>query len=389
MKNGLEEYFIIKDNKKLRYGYTTGSCAAAAAGAAAAMLLSGQQVKRRDLLTPKGILLHLDILDIRMEENQVSCGVRKDGGDDPDATHGLIVYAAVKKTPGPGIRIEGGPGVGRVTKKGLEQPVGAPAINRVPRAMIQEEVQKSAETYCYEGGFSVTISIPGGEEVAGRTFNPRLGIEGGLSVLGTSGIVIPMSEDALIASIRTEMKLRQAEGGDYLLVTPGNYGEAFAKTYPWVDTRSCVKCSNYVGETVDFAVNLGLKGLLFVAHIGKFIKVSGGIMNTHSRCADSRAELMAAAAIRAGGNLDAARRILNTITTDDALAVLKEEGLLERAMEDVIRRISYYLQHRCQGALQTEVILFSNVYGLLGQTQGAEELLGLVPKIREKMERNV
>lgn len=112
-------------------------------------------------------------------------------------------------------------------------------------------------------------------------------------------------------------------------------------------------------------------------------------MNTHSRCADSRAELMAAAAIRAGGNLDAARRILNTITTDDALAVLKEEGLLERAMEDVIRRISYYLQHRCQGALQTEVILFSNVYGLLGQTQGAEELLGLVPKIREKMERNV
>lgn len=149
-----------------------------------------------------------------------------------------------------------------------------------------------------------------------------------------------------------------------------------------------MKCSNYVGETVDFAVNLGLRGLLFVAHIGKFIKVSGGIMNTHSRCADSRAELMAAAAIRAGGDLETARRILNVITTDDGLAVLKEEGLLERAMSDVIRRIQYYLQHRCQGALRTEVILFSNVYGLLGQTKGAEELLDLVPKIREKMEKD-
>ena len=199
--------------------------------------------------------------------------------------------------------------------------------------------------------------------------------------MGTSGIVIPMSEDALIASIRTEMRLRKANGGDYLLVTPGNYGEAFARTYPQVDTSASVKCSNYVGETVDYAVNLGLKGLLFVAHIGKFVKVSGGIMNNHSRCADSRAELMAAAAIRAGSDLDTAKRILDTITTDEALAILKETGLLEPAMKDIVSRIHYYLQHRCQEALKTEVILFSNEYGLLGQTEGARELLSMVPSV--------
>ena len=199
-------------------------------------------------------------------------------------------------------------------------------------------------------------------------------------MLGTSGIVIPMSEDALIASIRTEMQLRKANGGDYLLVTPGNYGEAFARNYPEIDGEASVKCSNYVGETVDFAVNLGLKGLLFVAHIGKFIKVSGGIMNTHSRCADSRAELMAAAAIRAGADLDTVKRILDTITTDEALAIYAEKGLMEKAMKDILARIHYYLQHRCQEVIQTEVILFSNEYGLLGQTEGAEEMMKRLPK---------
>lgn len=375
MKSGLEEYYVIKNNKKLRYGYTTGSCAAAAAKAAAWMLFSGERVEKVDLLTPKGILLHLAILDIRMTKEEVSCAVQKDGGDDPDATHGLLVYASVKKDQTSGVHIDGGVGVGRVTKKGLEQPVGAAAINKIPRAMIEKEVLDTAEVFGYEGGLSVVISIPGGEEVAKKTFNPRLGIEGGISVLGTSGIVVPMSEDALIASICAEMRLRKENGGDFLLVTPGNYGEAFVKNYPDIDLLNSVKCSNYVGETLDYAVNLGVKGILFVAHIGKFIKVSGGIMNTHSRCADARAELMAAAAIRAGADLSTAKEILNTITTEEALGVLKERNLLEPTMEEILPRVKYYLQHRCGGALCTEAILFSNEYGFLGQTDGAEELL--------------
>ena len=375
MGSGLEDYYIIKDGKRLRYGYTTGSCAAGAAGAAAAMLLSGLKMKQIDLLTPKGILLHLDLEDIPIGEKEVSCAVRKDGGDDPDATHGLLIYAAVRMEELPGIRIEGGEGVGRITRKGLEQPVGEAAINHVPRTMIRETVQKYADLYDYHGGFSVTISIPGGREIAQKTFNPRLGIVGGLSVLGTSGIVVPMSEEALIASIRTEMRMRKENGSRYLLITPGNYGQAFAGKYPDLNVADSVKCSNYVGETLDIAVNLEIRGILFIAHIGKFIKVSGGIMNTHSRCADSRSELMAAAAIRAGADLDTAKRILDTITTEEALVILKEKELLQPAMEDVIKRIRFYLQHRCRGALQTEVILFSNEQGLLGQTDGAEEMM--------------
>lgn len=384
MKNGLEDYYVIKNNKKLRYGYTTGSCAAAAAKAAARMLLTGETVENIDLMTPKGILLHLEILDIHKGEEEVSCAVRKDGGDDPDATHGLLVYAAVRKKKESGVTIDGGRGVGRVTKRGLEQPVGAAAINRTPRAMITEAVEDIADAFGYTAGFTVVISIPGGEEVAKKTFNPRLGILGGISVLGTSGIVVPMSEDALIASIHAEMRLRKENGGDYLLITPGNYGAAFVSSYPDVDVENSVKCSNYVGETLDYAVNLGIRGILFVADIGKFIKVSGGIMNTHSRCADSRAELMTAAAIRAGADLETAKQLLETITTVEAIGILKEKGLLEKTMAEILPRIHYYLQHRIGEAFPTEAILFSNEYGFLGETAGAQEMLKHFRKDKEK-----
>ena len=384
MKNGLEDYYVIKNNKKLRYGYTTGSCAAAAAKAAARMLLTGETVENIDLMTPKGILLHLEILDIHKGEEEVSCAVRKDGGDDPDATHGLLVYAAVRKKKESGVTIDGGRGVGRVTKRGLEQPVGAAAINRTPRAMITEAVEDIADAFGYTEGFTVVISIPGGEEVAKKTFNPRLGILGGISVLGTSGIVVPMSEDALIASIHAEMRLRKENSGDYLLITPGNYGAAFVSSYPDVDVENSVKCSNYVGETLDYAVNLGIRGILFVADIGKFIKVSGGIMNTHSRCADSRAELMTAAAIRAGADLETAKQLLETITTVEAIGILKEKGLLEKTMAEILPRIHYYLQHRIGEAFPTEAILFSNEYGFLGETAGAQEMLKHFRKDKEK-----
>ncbi|MEF2852360.1 MAG: cobalt-precorrin-5B (C(1))-methyltransferase CbiD [Lachnospiraceae bacterium] len=384
MKNGLEDYYVIKNNKKLRYGYTTGSCAAAAAKAAARMLLTGETGENIDLMTPKGILLHLEILDIHKGEEEVSCAVRKDGGDDPDATHGLLVYAAVRKKKESGVTMDGGKGVGRVTQSGLEQPVGAAAINRTPRAMITEAVEDIADAFGYTEGFTVVISIPGGEEVAKKTFNPRLGILGGISVLGTSGIVVPMSEDALIASIHAEMRLRKENGGDYLLITPGNYGAAFVSSYPDVDVENSVKCSNYVGETLDYAVNLGIRGILFVADIGKFIKVSGGIMNTHSRCADSRAELMTAAAIRAGADLETAKQLLETITTVEAIGILKEKGLLEKTMAEILPRIHYYLQHRIGEAFPTEAILFSNEYGFLGETAGAQEMLKHFRKDKEK-----
>lgn len=374
-KNGLEDCYVIKNSKKLRCGYTTGSCAAAAARAATRMLLLQKQIPEVELMTPKGILLHLLTEDARLEKDSASCAIRKDGGDDPDATHGLLVYAHVTRSSQPGVQIDGGRGVGRVTKKGLWQPVGEAAINRVPREMIRETVQSVCEDLDYAGGISVVISVPGGEEVAKKTFNPRLGIEGGISILGTSGIVVPMSEAALIASIRLEMEMRHANGDEYLIITPGNYGEDFLREHMEIDLKNSMKCSNYVGETLDMAVEMGIKGILFIAHIGKFIKVSGGIMNTHSRHADSRAELMAAQAIRSGADLETAKRILDTITTEEAIDILKEKNLTEPVMKLVTEKIHYYLQHRCGGALETEAIIFSNAHGYLGETDGAEEML--------------
>lgn len=374
-KNGLENCYVMKQNKRLRCGYTTGSCAAAAAKAAARMLLAGERVEQVDLMTPKGILLHLAILDARREAEAVSCAVRKDGGDDPDATDGLLIYARVEKSREPGIRLDGGAGVGRVTRKGLEQPVGAAAINRVPRKMILEAVGETAEELDYRGGLKVLIYVPGGEQVAEKTFNPRLGILGGISILGTSGIVVPMSEEALIASIRLEMEMRKAEGDAYLLMTPGNYGQAFLEEKKNLDLSKAMKCSNFVGEIVDMAAELGMKGILFVAHIGKFIKVSGGIMDTHSKNADARAELLAAQAIRAGASLKLARKLLDTVTTEEGVALLDQEKLLEPVMKQVAERIWFYLQNRCKGTIQTEVILFSNEKGYLGETEGARNLL--------------
>lgn len=368
-KTGLEDLYVVKDSKRLRLGYTTGSCAAAAAKAAARMLLTGREVEEVALGTPKGILLHLLIEDITRTEDCVRCAVRKDGGDDPDVTHNALIYASVKLLKEPGIVIDGGRGVGRVTKPGLEQPVGAAAINSVPRSMISKEVSEVCRELQYSGGMEVVIDIPDGERLAKKTFNPRLGIVGGISVLGTSGIVVPMSEDALIASIRMEMQMLKERGAEYLVITPGNYGETFSREQEDLDLTYAMKCSNYVGETIDMARELGMKGILFIAHIGKFIKVSGGIMNTHSRNADCRAELFAAAALRAGVPEAIVRRLLDTITTEEAVELLRQEGYLEQTMEQVMPKIQFYLNNRGCGELELGAVVFSSVHGMLGETQ--------------------
>lgn len=374
-RTGLEMYCVVDEkNNKLRYGYTTGSCAAAAAQAAAKMLLTGEKVEEVALQTPKGILLHLLIEDIQMDKEEVRCAVRKDGGDDPDVTHGILIYARVKKSGEAGIHLDGGTGVGRVTRPGLERPVGAAAINKVPRKMIRENVEAVCRQMNYTGGMDVVIEIPEGVEISKKTFNPRLGIQGGISILGTSGIVIPMSEAALVASIRLEMEMLVKNGAGYLVITPGNYGQAFSKEQMNLDLTYSMKCSNYVGETLDMARELGVKGILFIAHIGKFIKVAGGIMNTHSRNADSRAEVMAANALRAGASRNTVMEILDSVTTEQSIDILIRDHCLGKTMEEVLQRVEYYLSKRGGEQLEVGAILFSSVHGKLGETSGVKRL---------------
>lgn len=380
-KTGLEDCYVIKNNKKMRLGYTTGSCAAAAASGAAQILLGGKTITEVSLMTPKGILLHLKLEDITVKDNMVSCGVRKDAGDDPDTTDGILVVASVEKMSGPQpvrIQIDGGQGVGRVTKPGLACKPGEAAINPVPRSMIMRAVEEAADQYGYEGSLKVIISVPKGQETARRTFNPRLGIEGGISILGTSGIVEPMSEKALIRSIEVEMSQHVAQGEQYLLITPGNYGADYLREHMDLPFEKNIKCSNYVGETIDMAVNMGVKGILFVSHIGKFIKVAGGIMNTHSHSADSRVEILCANGIRAGADLACARDILECSTTDEALHVLEKDHILQETMKEITDRIQFYLDHRSYDQILLGAVIFSNEFGYLGQTPDAEELISRI-----------
>lgn len=403
-RNGLEDFYVIRNNKKMRLGYTTGSCAAAACRGAAEMLLGGEEVREISLMTPKGILLHLELLDICRKENAVSCAVRKNAGDDPDVTDGLLIYACVEKVVSresnhlenrnvldmtnnqksdtlksdsqkSRFRIDGGIGVGRVTKPGLNQPVGAAAINSVPRAMIYRELETVAEKYDYEGYLQVTIYVPEGEKAAKKTFNPRLGIEGGISILGTTGIVEPMSEKALLESIRVEMRQHCAQGETYLLITPGNYGQEYLKEHMELPLKRNIKCSNFVGDTIDMAVDMGVKGILFVAHIGKFVKVAAGIMNTHSHNADGRMEVLASGAIRAGANMECAKQVLDCNTTDEALEILQKHQMLEPTMEVIMDKIQFYLNHRSYNQLLLGAVVFSNVHGYLGQTENVKLLV--------------
>lgn len=382
MGTGLENHFVIKNNKKMRFGYTTGSCAAAACKGAAEMLLGGKQIETVELMTPKGILLNLKLEEIQISEDKVSCAVRKDAGDDPDTTNGILVFASVMKAD-KGIYIDGGIGVGRVTKPGLSQKIGEAAINPVPKKMIIKAAEETADKFDYEGGLKIVISVPEGVEVGKKTFNPRLGIEGGISILGTTGIVEPMSEAALIESIRIQMQQRFRQGDEYLIITPGNYGAEYLKNHMDIPFEKNIKCSNYVGETIDMAINMGIKGILFVSHIGKFVKVAGGIMNTHSHHADSRMEILSSNAIRAGADLECAKKLLDCNTTDEALEVLTENEMLDSTMKLIMDKIQYYLNHRSYEQIQLGAVLFSNVQGYLGQTESAMEL---IKKLESKKE---
>ncbi len=385
-----------RPRERLRYGFTTGSCAAAAAKAATFMLLTGGRKDRISIETPKGIIFDAEILDIEKDRNKVKCAVRKDGGDDPDVTTGLLIYAeatriydsiyeiaenAERNDEVNQIEIVGGDGIGLVTKPGLDQAVGNHAINSVPRAMIEKEVREVLNLCDPECVIRITISAPGGDEVAKKTFNPRLGIEGGISILGTSGIVEPMSTEAIIETIRVEMNQKKAEGYRIISMSPGNYGLDFmAKEYGF-DLEKSVKCSNFIGAACDIASELEFEEMLFVGHAGKLVKIAGGIMNTHSKEADSRMEIIAASSIEAGASLEDAKRILKSNTTEEAFQVLKRKessSLIKKTSKYIVDKIAYYMDRRMQGSPKIECVMFTNELGILAMTDGAADLINRI-----------
>jgi cobalt-precorrin-5B (C1)-methyltransferase len=378
------EYYIQKGSKKLRMGFTTGSCATLAAKAAARMLLTGLPVDTVEIVTPKGLSVEVPVQETVLGDGFVSCAVQKDAGDDPDVTDGTLVFAKVSKTDVPGIKIDGGEGVGRVTRPGLDQPIGAAAINHVPRQMIASEVQAVCDCFHYEGGMSVMISLPDGLRLSKRTFNPKLGIVGGLSVLGTSGIVEPQSTQALIDCIGLELRALAALGRDSVVLTPGNYGEAFLETQPFLKNAPTVKFSNFIGDALDFASVSGFKHILLVGHIGKFVKLAGGIMNTHSSNADCRVELIAAHAALVGSTQETILKLMNAVSTDACIEILDEYGIRDEVLSSLLGKIQEHLERRVVDGVKIGAVLFSNVHGVLGQTVWATELIDIMKKLSEE-----
>ena len=412
----------MEEKRQLKSGFTTGTCAAAAAMAAAQALAGGRKREYVSLMTPGGREAAFEVLwqpecgeqagggqdgfwpGSESPEKQI-CMVRKDSGDDPDVTNGTLIGAAVsfgenvqraeesgEELPGiysdhsqsPSVYLTGGIGVGRVTKKGLKCPVGYPAINPVPRQMIAEAARTALWNLGCERPVYIEIFIPAGRELALKTFNPRLGIEGGISVLGTTGIVNPMSEQALIETIRLDIRVQAAESRTLLAVAPGNYGEAFLREEMGLSMDAFVKCSNFVGETFSMLKEEGVRQALFAGHLGKLIKVAGGVMNTHSKYGDRRMEILADCLAetwnseeKRSGRFALNRRreevigqILSMNTTDQAAEFLSAQGLLTSVMKTVTGRIKSVLESRFQ--IETEVIVFSGSAGILGMTEGAE-----------------
>lgn len=372
----------------MREGFTTGSCAAAAAKAAAFMLLYGEELKEVDITVPRGDCFKARLYEIMLTETAAACAVKKDGGDDPDVTSGMMIFASAsypsgeKSNAGDDVTIYGGKGIGVVTKPGLDQPVGEAAINSVPRKMIREAVLEVCELAGYEGGLDITIYAPEGRDIALKTFNPRLGIEGGISIIGTSGVVEPMSSKAIRDTIFVELKQRRALGELGVVIAPGNYGRQFLKDHYGYDIDKAVKCSNFIGDTVDMCRELGFEKLILAGHTGKLVKVAAGIMNTHSRESDGRMETLAAAGIRAGLPKETLNRILDSVSTVEALKNIQKydekhpgKNALNCVMSTIIERIKFYLDVRAEGSMEIEATTYCSEIALVSETTHMREML--------------
>ncbi len=383
--------FVYVDGKKYRRGYTSGSCACGATKAALIMHLEKRNINEVRIGTPKGVDLDLKIDNISRGKDWVQCSVKKDGGDDIDATHGMDIFARLELVQAdqvPDFRsdldsdylfITSGQGIGRVTKKGLDIRPGRPAINRVPLNMILKVVQETLDEagldiYDYLGGrkILVTIFAPQGQEIAKRTFNSNLGIEGGISIIGTTGIVDPMSDEGWKKALSAELAIKRAEGRETIILVPGNIGrDIMAKSYG-ADLDGIVKMSNFIGYMLMETKRLGFKRVIVSGHIGKLIKLSGGITNSHSRVADARREIMVANLALLGAPLELLKEIDACLSTDAMVDIIRESGysqVFKVLADKAASKAKVYMRLGQEDHMDIEVYLFSMDGSLLAKSQ--------------------
>ncbi|MDM9944563.1 cobalt-precorrin-5B (C(1))-methyltransferase CbiD [Clostridioides difficile] len=404
----MEEYVYI-DGKKYRRGYTTGSCATGASKAAVYMLITKNRINTINIDTPKGIPLLLKVDNINISDTFVECSIKKDGGDDIDATHTMDIYAraeiVAKNDKNKGyltlkdidslstnseckselykfIRVYGGIGIGVVTKKGISVDVGKPAINPTPLKMINHEIRKligdNFESILgNDKVLKITIFAPQGETVAKKTFNPRLGIVGGISIIGTTGIVEPMSDEGWKKSLSIELQMKKEQGLDKIILVPGNHGEQFIREKLNLDIKYVVRVSNFVGYMIKEAQRIGYKKILMAGHIGKFIKVSAGIFNTHSKVSDARSEILVANLALMGARYEFLNKINQCVTTEEAVELINNSEYREvyNILSNKCReRVKQYLNENSDD-IDVEVIIFSMDKSLLGKSDNTDDLV--------------
>lgn len=397
------EEFVYIDGKKYRRGYTTGSCATAVSKAAVYMLLTNEKIDTVNIDTPKGIYLSIPVVSSEIKKNEDTgeiysiCSVQKDGGDDIDATNGIEIFAKatwvyedeIDKSEnnfsfeGDGFCVFSGEGVGIITKKGLSVEPGRPAINPVPQKMIAKEVEsvlKASEESILKNNsnerkriIKITIFIPKGEEVANKTFNPRLGIVGGISIIGTSGIVEPMSDEGWKKSLSIELNMKKELGMDKIILVPGNHGESFISDRIG-ENSSVVRTSNFLGYMLMEAKRMGFKKILLAGHIGKFIKLSAGIFNTHSKVADARNEILIANLALMGASTELVRKIDSCLTTEEATDIVYENGFGE-VFDIICEKCKKRAEMHVDNEIEIEVFIFKMDKTVLGKSKNAEEML--------------
>ena len=365
--------YIVRQGRRLRRGYTTGSCATAAAVAAVRHLFEGALPTQVVIELPSGEEAEFSVRHCGSTTESATFGVVKDAGDDPDVTDGMLIMAECTLS-GEGVQIFAGEGVGMVMAAGLAILPGNPAINPVPLRMITENVQKICLEHGYARGVTVTVSIPGGREAALKTFNPRMGILGGLSILGTTGRVNPVSQRAYMDTVRLLIDQYALRGEKSILLVPGNYGSDYCVRVLGIAREKIVQIANFVGESLDYCAGKGFREILLAGHAGKFVKLSGGIMNTHSSEADCRMELVAAHAACEGAGPEVARRVLAAPTVEAALLILEEEGLRQRVCSRLLERAMGHVLARVSGAARVGLIVFSAGQTIM-QSDNAEAMI--------------
>ncbi len=350
---------VIKNGKELKSGYTTGSCAAAAVRAGLIYFFTNKKVEKISLNTPKGVTIDINVESIEEKDGCIESFIIKESGDDPDVTNGMTISAMIY-AGSDDLIIDGGQGVGRVTKPGLKIPVGSAAINPTPLQMIKNQVEEFILNYGYEKNFKIIINAYNGEEIAKKTFNSRLGITGGISIIGTTGIVEPMSEKALVATIYSEIDVAVSAGRENILLTPGNYGKDAAFEKFGIDLDKGIKISNYIGETLDYLLYKKPKRILVIGHAGKLSKIAGGIMNTHSAYADCRHEIFASYAALCGAEKNVIANIFDAVSTDEIDHILIENDLHKQVWSIIMDRVVSNINRRLHESIPCEIIIFTN-----------------------------